>query len=200
MGRRNRECRALILVALLATAPSACGGDVVDPSESKSTGGGAGGESPGHAGSSGRGLGGAGRSTNAAAAGAHANGGGQNLVSYPCVGGFVYLEVGGAGPLAGAGGIENIEDVPWTGGLGGESSCVVGQAFCNITSVPTVEIGVPPTGSCHSLAGPLAVCASTPNCACICALAGARGPYGWCAPSCSCTDTDGLATVSCQET
>jgi hypothetical protein len=191
MGWRKLDCGALILMALLATAPAACGGDTIETSASKSSAGGAGGESPGGAGSSGRGPGAAGGSTDTAGAGMHANGGEQSLVSYPCVGGFVYVEVGGSGSFAGAGGIE---DVPWTGSLSGESSCVVGQAFCHITSVPTIEIGVPPTSSCDSLSGPLAACASTPNCACICSH-GSR-----CGLGCSCTDTDGLATVSCQET
>lgn len=166
-------------LALVVMSFAACGGSAT---ESKSSGG----ASPETA-SNEAGSGGAAASTEAGVGNAN----GQGVVSYPCVGGFVYLESGGAGSFAGA---MSIEDVPWTGGSAGESSCVVGRAICHITSVPEIELGVPPTTSCMRLSGTLAACANTPNCACICS----HGVS--CEEACSCTDTGGLATLSCQET
>jgi hypothetical protein len=181
MGRRRLDCRSVILpMMLLAMAFAACGGNAVEMKQSL-------GGSPGNPSNGPAGTGGAAPSSEAGVG----NGAGQNLVSYPCVGGFVYVESDGEGSFAGAG---SVELMPWTGALRGESSCVLGQAICHITSVPDIEIGVAPTSSCTRLSGTLAACASTPNCACICS-------HGFnCSEACTCTDTHDLATVSCQET
>jgi len=180
MKLRALERRLSSLVMLAAMSLAACGGGATDTQSS-------GGESPDTSSKEGAGAGGAAASSETGAG----NAGRQGLVSYPCVGGFVYLESGGTNSFAGA---MNVEDVPWTGGSAGASSCVVGQAICHITSVPEIELGVPPTTTCMRLSGTLAACASTPNCACVCT----HGVS--CDEACSCTDTGGLATLSCQET
>jgi|GEM_PF-4482487 len=119
---------------------------------------------------------------------------GSGRRTYPCSGGFVYISTGGQSSFGGAGGIDYrfVEEIPWMGGSSGVSSCVVGQTYCEVRSVADVEIGVPPTQSCANLSGPLAACANAPNCACICS-------HGGCGPPCTCADSGGLATVSCQE-
>jgi hypothetical protein len=140
MGLGKLDGRRLLLLGLLATVPLACGGEAT-PASGSSTGGAAS-EAVGGAG----GAGGAG-------VGKEASAGSR---SYACLGGFVYEAIGGARAAAGAGGAVdygNFEDVPWTGGVGGESSCVVSQAYCAITSVPYVQVGVPPTSRCVSLSG-----------------------------------------------
>ena len=171
-SQRNPAGWAIVLVAIALTAPSACGND--EPSVPAAA---------------------AGRESSGGEAGSAAGSGGSGATptTYACKGGFVYEPSGGAS-FAGAGGVDtsHVVEIPWTGGSGQEMSCVVGEAYCRIQSVPEVEIGVPPTVSCKSLNGPLSACAHNPNCECICA-------HGGCGLPCSCTDTDGLATVSCQE-
>ncbi|MEP7052498.1 MAG: hypothetical protein ABJB12_19175 [Pseudomonadota bacterium] len=128
--------------------------------------------------------------------------GGASQTSYPCRGGFVYERLGGAGE-GGSGGeggwtpdYPNVVDVPWTGPVDGDQSCVIGQSICSISSVPEVLIGVRPWASCEPFSGSIAACSATPTCACICSHNPSYCQYR----GCSCTDANGVATLSCQET
>lgn len=93
---------------------------------------------------------------------------------YTCAGFFVLAD---GGKVPGADG-------------GSEATCVVGQSFCAI-SLPYPGSAGMATAGC-STSPP---CAQDPTCACLCDLS--RGQYH-CSTECRCSETGGLATVSCQ--
>jgi hypothetical protein len=123
----------------------------------------------GSGGSGGLGMGGAG-------------GSGPSGTTYPCVGGVINTGTGG---VAGTGAPE-----AGAGGTGGMVMCAAGEEYCFIRSMQKV-IGALPTHTCKGLTGALAACVATPTCACVCS----HGVF--CLTECSCTDTNGYATVSC---
>ena len=193
--------RLLTLMALLTPAWG-CSGRVATQRS------GAGGDEATHPDENGGGETAAGGAAVSAAGAAQ---GGEQASTYECVGGFVYVAVGGAAGEAGEAGssgvggaaadsgsdiaIPKVKDVPWTGPVDGAQSCVVGQSFCHITSVPEILVGVRPWADCDNFSGDLAACATTPTCACMCSHFS-----GLCDEGCSCTDTNGVGTLSCQET
>jgi hypothetical protein len=119
-------------------------------------------------------------------------------VPYSCIGGEVLRAApaphAGSAPDADAAAREAgppppPQFVPWTGTLG---SCVAGASFCFIRS--SQLLNAPPHSSCRPISGALAVCAGSPNCACLCS----HGVQ--CYTECSCADNDaGFATVACSQ-
>lgn len=96
---------------------------------------------------------------------------------YPCVGGYVNLD-GGERVLASA-------------DAGPPVTCVVGQSLCHIYS--TDPVGSQPSRDCETVP---TGCADNPTCACIC---GQLPLYSCDQIPCSCDDTGGFVTISCQQ-
>jgi hypothetical protein len=81
---------------------------------------------------------------------------------------------------------------------GATPTCVVGQTFCVVQLPhPPYPAGTPGEPSCQPFRKGLNgfACAQDPSCACF--FDPYRGGYSW--PPCSCSDTNGLAVISCEQ-
>ena len=74
--------------------------------------------------------------------------------------------------------------------------CVVGQSYCKVQLLDKVA-GSTPIYNCLTVSedGGLGACATTPTCACLCA----QGNGIHCETECSCSDTGGVATITCHQ-
>ena len=81
---------------------------------------------------------------------------------------------------------------------GATLTCVVGQTFCYVQLPhPPYPAATPGEPSCQPFRKGLNgfACAQDPSCACF--SDPLRGGYSW--PPCRCSDTNGLAVISCEE-
>jgi hypothetical protein len=108
-----------------------------------------------------------------------------------------------AGTTGGAGGYQSsdaaAQGTSYTcAGEGSSETCVVGQTFCyrdlgHGGASGTVE-------SCESFEtdGGTAACAQDPNCACVCGHGGFNCTSQEAGGACSCDETNGFVTISCE--